>query len=582
MYKKLLKSVREYKRPSILTILFIVGEAIIECFIPFVTARLINSLEMNEGDMSSVTKQGLILLVMALVSLCLGGLAGFTSAKASTGFAKNLRGDIFRKIQSFSFSNIDKFSSSSLVTRMTTDINSVQMSYMFVIRILIRAPLLMVFSIFMAYIMGGSLATSFVVIIPFMVLGLALISRKALPAFRAVFHKYDALNESIEENVRGMRVVKGFSREEFEKEKFAKASEDIRNDFTKAERIVNLNSPLMQVCIYFNLVFVLIVGAKVIISSGGTALNVGEISAMLTYGFQIMMQLMMLTMILVMLTMSSEAMKRVVEVLDEESELVSPENGIQEIPNGSVHFNHVHFKYAKDAEKDALSNIQLQIDAGMTVGIIGGTGDGKSSLIQLIPRLYDVSQGSVEVGGIDVRKYDLQALRDAVAVVLQKNVLFSGTIAENLRWGNENATDEELVEACKIAQAHDFIMSFPDHYETKIEQGGSNVSGGQKQRICIARALLKSPKVIILDDSTSAVDTRTEANIRTAFRELIPETTKIIIAQRVSSVQDADLIVIMENGRIAATGQHDELLQTSPIYKEIYEQQMKVGEEDGE
>lgn len=582
MYKKLLKSVREYKRPSILTILFIVGEAIIECFIPFVTARLINSLEMNEGDMSSVTKQGLILLVMALVSLCLGGLAGFTSAKASTGFAKNLRGDIFRKIQSFSFSNIDKFSSSSLVTRMTTDINSVQMSYMFVIRILIRAPLLMVFSIFMAYIMGGSLATSFVVIIPFMVLGLALISRKALPAFRAVFHKYDALNESIEENVRGMRVVKGFSREEFEKEKFAKASEDIRNDFTKAERIVNLNSPLMQVCIYFNLVFVLIVGAKVIISSGGTALNVGEISAMLTYGFQIMMQLMMLTMILVMLTMSSEAMKRVVEVLDEESELVSPENGIQEIPNGSVHFNHVHFKYAKDAEKDALSNIQLQIDAGMTVGIIGGTGDGKSSLIQLIPRLYDVSQGSVEVGGIDVRKYDLQALRDAVAVVLQKNVLFSGTIAENLRWGNEDATDEELVEACKIAQAHDFIMSFPDQYETKIEQGGSNVSGGQKQRICIARALLKSPKVIILDDSTSAVDTRTEANIRTAFRELIPETTKIIIAQRVSSVLDADLILIMENGRIAATGQHDELLQTSPIYKEIYEQQMKVGEEDGE
>ena len=575
----LARSIREYKTPSILTFVFILCEAVIECLIPFITADLVNSIEAGT-DMSVVIKTGVLLIVMALASLSCGGIAGMTCAKASAGFAKNLRKDIFYKVQTYSFENIDKFSSTSLVTRMTTDVVNVQMSYMMIIRTAIRAPLMLVFSIIMAYIMGGALATSFVVIIPVLAFGLIMIARRAMPAFRRVFKKYDRLNESIEENVRGMRVVKGFSREEYEKKKFGAAAEDICGDFTRAERIVAFNSPIMQFCVYFNMIFVLLVGSQLIISNGGSLIGVGEISAMLTYGMQILMQLMMLSMIYVMITMSGESMKRIVEVLDEESTLKNPENAVTEVANGSIDFDDVSFKYSEKAKKFALSDIDLHIKSGMTVGVLGGTGSSKSSLVQLISRLYDTTEGSVKVGGVDVRDYDLDTLRSSVAVVLQKNLLFSGTIKENLRWGNENATDEELVEACKLAQADDFVRSFPDGYDTKIEQGGTNVSGGQKQRLCIARALLKRPKILILDDSTSAVDTRTDALIRAGFREYIPDTTKIIIAQRVASVQDADMIIVMDNGKIAARGTHDELLATSEIYREVYEQQTRGGSDD--
>ena len=579
MVKRLIASVREYKKPTIWTFVFIIGEVIIECIIPFLTARMLNAIEAGTG-IGNVIKIGVILVVMAVVSLCCGGLAGVTSAKASAGFAKNLRHDVFRRIQNYSFENVDKFSSSSLVTRMTTDITNVQMSYMMIIRIAVRAPLMLVFSIIMAYIMGGALATTFVVIVPVLGIGLYLVSRKAMPAFRSVFKKYDKLNESIEENVRAMRVVKGFSREEYEKEKFGAAADDICKDFTKAERIVACNTPLMQLCVYFNMIFVLLVGSKLIISSGGSLINVGEITAMLTYGFQVLMQLMMLSMIYVIITISLESMKRIVEVLEEDPSLTNPANPVMEVPDGSIDFKDVSFKYAKTANLFALSDVDLHIDSGMTVGIIGGTGSSKSSLVQLIPRLYDASEGSVMVGGIDVKDYDLDTLRGEVAMVLQKNLLFAGTIKENLRWGNENATDEEIIEACKLAQAHDFVMSFPDGYETMIDQGGTNVSGGQKQRLCIARALLKKPKILILDDSTSAVDTKTDALIRAGFKSFIPETTKIIIAQRVASVQDADLIVVMENGRIVSVGTHDELMKGSEIYREVYEQQTNGGEEN--
>lgn len=579
MLKKLSKSIREYKLPSILTFIFILLEAVIECVIPYITANLVNAIE-DGAEMSTVLKTGGLLILMAVCSLSCGGIAGFTCAKASSGFAKNLRHDIFHKIQGFSFENIDKFSSSSLVTRMTTDVSNVQMSYMMIIRTAIRAPLMLVFSIVMAYIMGGALATSFVVIIPVLVCGLLLISRKAMPAFHRVFKKYDRLNESIEENVRAMRVVKGFSREEYEKKKFGAAAEDIRDDFTRAERIVALNSPLMQVCVYFNMIFVLIVGSKLIVTSGGAALGVGEMSSMLTYGFQILVQLMMLSMIYVMLTMSSESMKRITEVLDEESVLKNPENPITEVKDGSIDFCDVSFKYSKSAKKYALSNIDLHVKSGMTVGIIGGTGSSKSSLVQLIPRLYDVTEGEIKVGGVNVKDYDIESLRGAVAMVLQKNLLFSGTINENLRWGNENATDEEIAEACRLAQADEFVKTFPKAYETHIEQGGTNVSGGQKQRLCIARALLKKPKILILDDSTSAVDTKTDALIRAGLEKYIPETTKIIIAQRITSVENADLILVMDGGEIAAMGTHSELVESSEIYREVYEQQTKGGEDD--
>lgn len=579
MIRQLAKSVREYKKPALFTLVFIILEVIIECFIPFITADLVNKVKTG-AEVAEICKIGVILAVMAICSLACGGLAGFTCAKASAGFAKNLRHDVFRKIQDFTFTNIDKFSATSLVTRMTTDVANVQMSFMMIIRTAIRSPLMFVFSIIMAYVMGGALSTTFVVVVPVLICGLLLISRKAMPAFRSVFKKYDNLNESIEENVRGMRVVKGFSREEYEKEKFAKSAEDIRKDFTKAERIVALNTPLMQLCLYFNMVFVLFVGSKLSISSGGEMINVGEISAMLTYGMQILMSLMMLSMIYVILTMSSESAKRICEVLQELPDLKNPENPIMEVNSGAIDFNNVSFKYSEKAKRFALEDINLHIKSGMTVGIIGGTGSSKSSLVQLIPRLYDVTTGNILVGGVDVKDYDIETLRSSVSMVLQKNMLFSGTIKENLRWGNKNATDEELIEACKLAQADDFIQSFPDKYDTFIEQGGTNVSGGQKQRLCIARALLKKPKILILDDSTSAVDMKTDALIRAGFKKFIPETTKIIIAQRIASVEEADMIIVMDNGKIDAVGTHKELLATCKIYQEVYEQQINGGVEN--
>ncbi len=579
MIKKLAKSIREYKTPSILTMLLMVGEVVIECLIPFITARLVNDIKAGV-DLTLILKTGIVLVTLALLSLCCGGFAAFTCAKASAGFAKNLRHDVFTRIQNFSFHNIDKFSTSSLVTRLTTDITNVQMSYMMVIRTAIRSPLMFVFAIIMAYIMGGSLATTFVVVVPVLLLGLLFVARKAMPAFRRVFKKYDKLNESIEENVRAMRVVKGFSRENYEKQKFSSASTSICQDFTKADRIVALNGPIMQICMYFNMVFVLIVGSKLTITSKGQLIDVGQISAMLTYGMQILMSLMMLSMIYVTLTISLESMKRICEVLDEEPNLHNPENPVFDVADGSIAFEQVDFKYSKNAQRNSLSGIDLSIKSGMTVGVIGGTGSGKSSLVQLIPRLYDVTAGTVKVGGIDVREYNIKSLRDAVAMVLQKNQLFAGTIKENLRWGDENATDEQIIEACKLSQAHDFIMSFPDGYDTHIEQGGTNVSGGQKQRLCIARALLKKPKILILDDSTSAVDTKTDAFIRKGFKDYIPETTKIIIAQRIASVMDADMIIVMENGSVSAVGNHAELMENCEIYREIYEQQTNGGDFD--
>ena len=574
MLKRLAKCVREYKTPALLTLLFIVGEAIIDALLPFTTADLVNEIKAGV-NMTTITRLSVILVIMSLVSLAFGAAAGFVSARAATGFAKNVRHDVFHKVQDFSFENIDKFSSSSLVTRMTTDVNNVQMAFMMLIRIAVRAPLMLIFSVVMAYIMGGVLATTFVVIIPLLAFGLILIGRKAMPAFRAVFKKYDRLNGSIEENVRAMRVVKGFAREEYEKEKFGKAAEDIRMDFTRAERIVALNAPLMQLCVYFNMVFVLLLGSRLAITSHGAIVDVGQISAMLTYGFQILMNLMMLSMIYVMLTMSAESAKRICEVLDETPALREPVSPVTEVKDGSIDFENVRFKYSAKAERYALDDVDLHIASGMTVGILGGTGVGKSTLVQLIPRLYDATEGTVRVGGVDVRDYELKALRDGVAMVLQKNELFSGTIADNLRWGNPDATDEELAEACALAQADDFIRAFPDGYETKIEQGGTNVSGGQKQRLCIARALLKKPKILILDDSTSAVDTRTDALIRQGFRDYIPETTKLIIAQRVASVEDADLILVMDGGRIVESGTHAELMAQSEIYRETYEQQTR-------
>ena len=579
MLKRMLSCVREYKLPTILTLIFIVGEAIIETFIPFITADLVNRIK-GGIEMNSILKTGLLLTLMACLSLACGAVAALTCAKASTGFAKNLRKDILHKIQSFSFENIDKFSSSSLVTRMTTDVSNVQMSFMMIIRTAIRSPLMLIFSIVMAYVMGGALATAFVVIIPILGIGLYLVSRKAMPAFRRVFKKYDRLNESIEENVQAMRVVKGFSREDYEKNKFGVAAEDICGDFTKAEKIVALNTPLMNLCININMVFVLFIGSKMSIQSMGQTVDVGQISAMLTYGMQILMSLMMLSMIYVMLTMSAESIKRICEVLDEEPALKNPENPVFEVKDGSVEFENVNFKYSKTAKKNALSDINIKINSGMTVGVIGGTGSGKSSFVQLISRLYDATEGTVKVGGCDVKAYDIEALRDAVSVVLQKNVLFSGTIKENLRWGNKNATDEEIKEACILSQADEFVSSFPDGYDTKIEQGGTNVSGGQRQRLCIARALLKKPKILILDDSTSAVDTKTDSLIREGFKKFIPETTKIIIAQRVTSVMDADMIIVMENGFVSATGTHSELLLNSEIYREVYEQQTNGGDSD--
>ena len=579
MIKTMLKSLREFKKPTFLTLALMVAEVLIDVLIPFYTADLVNRVKAGV-PMNEVLVPGLMLVVMALLSLVCGGAAGVTGSRASAGFARNLRGDLFSRIQTFSFENIDRFSPPSLVTRLTTDIQYVMMAYMMSIRLAVRAPLMFLFSVIMAYIMGGRLAMTFVIVIPVLLFGLVLIARKARPAFRAVFRKYDRMNESVEENVRAMRVVKGFAREPFEKKKFAAASDNIRRDFTYAERVVALNHPLMQLCMYFNMLFILYVGSRMIISSGGAVIDVGQIAAMMTYGVQILMSLMMISMIYVMLTISLESMHRIAEVLSTEPGLKNPPAPLTEVPDGSVDFENVSFKYSADAPRCAVEGINLHIPSGAVVGILGGTGTGKSTLIQLIPRLYDVTEGRVLVGGIDVRSYDLKTLRDAVSVVLQKNMLFSGTIRSNLRWGDEDATDAEIEEACRLAQADEFIRAFPDGYDTRIEQGGTNVSGGQRQRLCIARALLKKPKILILDDSTSAVDTHTDALIRQGFRSYLPDTTKIIIAQRVASVQDADLILVMDNGRIVASGTNETLLKDCDIYREIVQQQTKGGEED--
>ncbi len=579
MLKVLTKSIREYKRPSVLTPILVSLEVVMECIIPFVVAQLVNHIKAGSG-MNVIFGYGVTLILMAALSLAFGAGAGSTCATASCGFARNLRKDMFYRIQDFSFENIDKFSTSSLVTRMTTDVMNVQMAYMMIIRMAIRSPLMLVFSFVMALIMGGKMALIFLFTIPVLGIGLFAVIHKVNPLFKRVFRKYDALNNSIQENIKGMRVVKSFVREDYEKQKFGHAAEDVCQDFTKAEKILAINSPLMQFCLYVVMIFVLSFGSYTIITSGGIDLDVGQFSALLVYSFQILNSLMMFSMVFVMVTMAQESAQRIVEVLQEESTLANPENPLTEVADGSVDFENVSFKYSRDAEKMALADINLHIGSGETIGIIGGTGSSKSSLIQLISRLYDATEGSVKVGGKDVREYDLETLRNQVAVVLQKNILFSGTIKENLRWGNKDASEEELKEACRLAQADEFIMQFPDQYDTYIEQGGSNVSGGQKQRLCIARALLKKPKILILDDSTSAVDTKTDALIRRAFLDYIPETTKIIIAQRISSVQDADRIIVMDGGRIADIGTHEELLVKSPIYREVYTSQNKGGDPD--
>ncbi|MFR5602357.1 MAG: ABC transporter ATP-binding protein [Lachnospiraceae bacterium] len=579
MIKELKKCIREYKKPSVLAPIFVSLEVVMECIIPFVIANLVNQIKAG-CQFSVIVMYGLLLLAMAGLSLTFGALAGAASATASCGFARNVRKDMFYKIQTYSFTNIDKFSTSSLVTRLTTDVTNLQNAYMMIVRIAVRCPLMLIFSFAMAFIMGGKAALVFVIVIPILGIGLFTIIRTVMPLFKAVFKKYDRLNNSIQENIKGMRVVKSYVREDYEKEKFSVAAGDICNDFTKAERILAINSPLMQFCMYTVMIFVMYFGSYFIITSRGVDLDVGQLSALLTYSFQILMSLMMVSMVFVMITMASESAQRIVEVLKEESSIKSPENPVHEVKDGSIDFDNVNFKYSKKAERMALADIDLHIRSGETIGIIGGTGSSKSSLIQLISRLYDVTEGSVKVGGVDVRDYDVESLRNQVSVVLQKNILFSGTIKENLRWGNQEATDEELIEACKLAQADEFIMQFPDQYDTYIEQGGTNVSGGQKQRLCIARALLKKPKILILDDSTSAVDTKTDAMIRKAFREYIPETTKIIIAQRTSSVEDADRIIVMDKGTINAVGTHEQLLKENAIYQEVYTSQNKAGDQD--
>ncbi len=579
MIKKLAGSVREYKKATIATPFLMVGEVSCECIIPLITAKLIDTI--NAGsEIRDIVKYGVMLVLMACISLFFGAMAGKTCAVSSAGFAKNLRQDLFYAIQDFSFSNIDKFSTSSLVTRLTTDVMNVQNAFMMLIRTAVRAPLMLIFATVMSAVLGKQLAWVFAGLVPFLTLGLILISKIAMPKFKAVFKKYDNLNSSVQENIKGMRVVKSFVREDYEEKKFGKASDELKKDFTFVERVIALSSPLMQVAMYGSMLFISFFCAKIVISSVGTVLDVGTLSSMITYSMQVLMSLMMLTMILVMLTMAAASAKRIEEVLDEASDITNPENPVMQVRNGDVDFNNVSFKYSAGAERDSLSNINLHIKSGQTVGIIGGTGSGKSSLIQLISRLYDATEGSVTVGDVDVKKYDIETLRDAVSVVLQKNVLFSGTIKENLRWGNPDATDEEIERICKLSQAAEFIERFPEKYDTYIEQGGTNVSGGQKQRLCIARALLKKPQVLILDDSTSAVDTHTDALIRKAFREEIPNTTKIIIAQRISSVQDADMIVVMNDGTIAALGTHDELIKTCDIYKEVYYSQNKAGDDD--
>ena len=575
--KTLLGSVRQYKKPSIITPIFMLIEAFCEALIPFIMSQMINEDALAGGNFAHIAKYGGVLLLLAAVSLTSGALAGRFAAQASCGFATNLRHDLFYKVQKFSFANVDKFSTSSLVTRLTTDVTNVQQSYQMCLRIVIRVPLQFLFAIIMSFTINANLAWVFVVIAPMLAVFLISVARVVMPFFRRIFKKYDALNNSVQENVGGIRVVKSFVREAYETEKFQKAAEEVRGDFTKAEKILALNNPVMTFFINFAAVLISYLGAKTIIDSGTLSGDFvpTELSALITYGIQVLSACMMFSMIFVMLTMSFESMRRIAEVLNQESDLVSPENAVKTVENGAIRFENVSFKYSKTADKYALSDINLDIKSGETVGILGSTGSSKTTLVQLLPRLYDTSEGSVYVGGVNVKDYDLDTLRKEVAVVLQKNVLFSGTIKENLRWGDESATDEEMERACRFAQADEFIRAFPDGYDTFIEQGGTNVSGGQKQRLCIARALLRKPKILILDDSTSAVDMKTDALIRTALKNELPDTTKIIIAQRVASVEHADKILVLDGGRIVACGNHAALMQTSEIYREIYEEQTR-------
>ncbi len=579
MIKKLAKSVGEYKKPAILTPLFVIGEIILEVLIPLLMAELVDK-GITEGRMDYILKMGIVLIICAILSMFFGSAAGKTSAVASAGFAKNLRKKMYYNVQTFAFSNIDKFSTASIVTRLTTDVNNVQMAFMMLIRMAVRSPFMLIFSFAFSFKINARLSTVFLIFIPILAAGIILIVSKAHPLFRRVFHTYDHLNSVVEENVRGIRVVKSYIREDHEIEKFGKISKSIYNDFSKAEKTVAFNMPLMQFCVYSCTIIISWVGAKLIVTSGGTDLTTGELMSLFTYTIQILASLMMLSMLFVMMTIAKASGERIVEILEEKGDIANKENPVKTVKDGSITFENVDFAYSKNADKLCLDNVNINIKSGETVGIIGGTGSSKSTFVQLIPRLYDATKGSVKVGGVDVRDYDIESLRDEVAMVLQKNVLFSGTIKENLRWGKADATDEEIEHVCKQAQASEFIEQFPDKYNTYIEQGGSNVSGGQKQRLCIARALLKKPKILILDDSTSAVDTKTDALIRKAFAEEIPDTTKIIIAQRISSVQDADKIIVMNDGKIAEVGTHEELIEKSPIYREVYESQMKGAQDD--
>ena len=575
---KLARSIREYKKEAIITPILMVVEVGMEVLIPLIISLFGTCIQ--NADMKGMLLYGGAMILAAMISLFAGMLGGKFSAKASTGFAKNLRNDMFEKIQSFSFANIDKFSSSSLVTRMTTDINNVQMSYMMIIRTAIRSPIMLIFSTAMSFAISPTLPTVFFVTIPILAFGIILIAKFAMPVFKRVFKRYDNLNNSIQENIKGMRVVKAYVREDYESKKFASVSGELSKDFIKAEKILAFNGPLMQFCLQGALVVIAFIGSSIILglSDSAETLSIFSLQSMLTYSLQILISLQMMSMIFVMVTLSSESARRIVEVLDEETNLTNPKNPVMKVENGDIKFENVSFKYSEKAEKNALDNINLEIKSGMTVGVIGGTGSSKTTLVNLISRLYDVTDGALYVGGVNVKDYDMEVLRNNVAVVLQKNQLFSGTIKDNLRWGNKQATDEEMINACKMAQAHDFITSFPDGYDHMIDQGGANVSGGQKQRLCIARALLKNPKILILDDSTSAVDMKTDALLRKAFREFIPTTTKIIIAQRIASVMDADMIVVMENGQINAVGTHEELLKNNNIYQEVYYSQNKVTE----